>query len=199
MKTIFGLFEFGFRIIFGVFDLAITALAGVLRLFTRLFLECRPKPKKRQDIDTSLYKYVPKEKTEADITLENMSGYDFERLVAYKLKEAGYTDVKVTPKSGDFGADIIAYSNGMKVCVQCKKYSKPVGVKAVQEVIAAMSYYNCEAAAVVSTGAYTEQAWDLARRAGVSLMTIYDVRNIFGEAKPISIDEMAFYDMMEDE
>lgn len=112
-------------------------------------------------------------------SLASMSGYDFERYAAGKLREAGYSDINVTSKSGDYGADIIAStSDGKKVCFQCKKYEKPVGVSAVQEVVAAKSYYKCDVAAVLSISGYTEQARLLAATSGVILMDAYRIRKI---------------------
>lgn len=112
-------------------------------------------------------------------SLASMSGYDFERYAAGKLREAGYSNINVTSKSGDYGADIIARtSGGKKVCFQCKKYEKPVGVSAVQEVAAARAYYRCDVAAVISVSGYTEQARRLAATSGVVLMDAYRIRKI---------------------
>jgi restriction system protein len=53
--------------------------------------------------------------------------------------------------------------------IQAKRYSKPVGNKAVQEVIAAKAYYRCDEALVISNNSYTKSAKDLAQKVGVSL------------------------------
>ena len=110
---------------------------------------------------------------------EKMSGYDFEQYCANYLKRCGYTNVDVTPKSGDFGADIIATTPGKlfsgerkRICIQCKKYKKPVGVKAVQEVIGGMSYYHCSCGMVLSNAEFTKAAHELAETSGVTLRTI---------------------------
>lgn len=102
-----------------------------------------------------------------------MSGYAFEEYCARLLRSKGYRDVDVTPKSGDFGADIIAIgADGKKTCFQCKNYQNPVGVKAVQEIIAAKAYYHCDVAAVITNSSYTEAAKELARETGVILMDV---------------------------
>lgn len=140
-----------------------------------------------------------------EMPIENMNGYQFEQYVAYELVDTGYTDVIVTKKSGDYGADIVAKCVGRKVCFQCKLYSSPVGIKAVQEVMGAMSYYGCEAGAVVSASGYTKQARNLARSANVHLMDARQVYMIYKEKrrkkrnkndKTPSVDEMMFYDFM---
>lgn len=113
-----------------------------------------------------------------------MDGYRFEEYVATRLVMAGYIDVNITKKSGDYGADIIAYSPQTwfslmkKVCFQCKRYSRPVGVKAVQEIIGAMVYYRCHVGCVVSASGFTESAKRLAASAGVVLMDINGIRRV---------------------
>ena len=74
----------------------------------------------------------------------------------------------------DFGADIIARGFLFsKIVVQCKDYSKPVGVRAVQEAAAAKRYYHASRAAVATNSTFTRQARELAKRCGVSLWERY--------------------------
>lgn len=99
------------------------------------------------------------------------NGHEYERYVAYVLERQGYRDVTITPKTGDFGADIICTdSNGRRIAVQCKMYAKPVGYRAVEEALGAMHYYNCDGAMVVTNNTYTKQAETAARKVGVKLM-----------------------------
>lgn len=67
-----------------------------------------------------------------------------------------------TPASNDYGADLIVEYNGCRIAGQCKYYEKSVGVKAVQEVLGALAYYNCEAGAVFTNSTFTQQAISLA-------------------------------------
>ena len=60
-----------------------------------------------------------------------------------------------------------------KIVVQCKHYSKPVGVRAIQEVNAARKYYNASRAAVATNSTFTKQARALAKRCGVELWERY--------------------------
>ena len=55
------------------------------------------------------------------------------------FKEAGW-NVEQTQASNDQGVDLIARIEDLKVCVQCKRYSNPVGNKAVQEVVLAKPF-----------------------------------------------------------
>lgn len=65
-----------------------------------------------------------------------MTGIEYESRVADYLKSKGYWGVKVTQASGDYGIDVTAHKNGKKYAVQCKYYSQPVGIAAVQEAVA---------------------------------------------------------------
>lgn len=99
------------------------------------------------------------------------NGNEYERYVAWWLGTQGYRNIQITPKTGDYGADIICYDwNGTKYAVQCKYYSKPVGYRAVEEVLGAMHYYGCNSAMVVTNSTYTKQAVTAAKRVGVNLL-----------------------------
>lgn len=101
----------------------------------------------------------------ADRTLsqiDNMTGSQFEEFVAAVLEGNGYTIIEMTSATGDYGADIIAERNEVRIAVQCKRYAKPVGVKAVQEAISAMKHYECDSCLVVTNNRFTRQAMVLA-------------------------------------
>lgn len=99
------------------------------------------------------------------------NGHEYEYFVAAYLKRKGYTDVKVTRKSGDFGADVICTSpNGYRLAVQCKLYQSPVGYRAVEEAVGGMHYYKCDGAMVVTNNTYTRQAKEAAHMMGVTLI-----------------------------
>jgi HJR/Mrr/RecB family endonuclease len=105
-----------------------------------------------------------------------MSPTQFETCCADYLKLRGW-QAHTTKGSGDQGADVIARKNGRVLVIQCKKYSKPVGNKAVQEVFAAKAYVNAHVAAVVSNQTYTKSAHELARRTNVLLLHFTDLKN----------------------
>ena len=100
-----------------------------------------------------------------------MAGLEYEKFVADYLKRKGYWGVKVTRASGDFGIDVIAHKNGKKYAVQCKYYSAPVGVSAVQEAVAGKAHYGCNAAMVVTNNVFTKAAETLAADNGVKLLS----------------------------
>ena len=74
------------------------------------------------------------------------------------------------PASGDQGADIVAEQAGIRLVVQCKRYGRPVGNGAVQEIAAAMRYWSADRAAVVSNAGFTPAARKLAAATGVLLL-----------------------------
>lgn len=97
-----------------------------------------------------------------------MTGIEFENFLEKIFRNMGYL-VKLTPKINDQGADLILTRNGISTAVQAKRYSKPVGNKAVQEVISAREYYGCDKALVVTNNKFTKSAEELARRTNVQL------------------------------
>ncbi|SDJ27511.1 restriction endonuclease [Salimicrobium halophilum] len=75
------------------------------------------------------------------LEVDKMSGRKFEEYLQALLKARWYY-VQLTPASGDFGADLILSSKGNRIIVQAKRYKRNVGVKAVQEIASAKSYYK---------------------------------------------------------
>lgn len=106
-----------------------------------------------------------------------MEGHRFEYACADILKMNGFKNVKVTQGSGDYGVDIIAYKNGKKYAVQCKRYSHKLDNKPIQEVKAGLAYYNCDIGAVMTNQYFTEPAKELAR---INSVKLWD-RNVLGE------------------
>ena len=102
----------------------------------------------------------------------NLDPYEYEEYVAEELRSDGFTDVDTTPKSGDFGADVLARDGDRKVCVQCKRYAPGhlVGVKAVQEIYSAKDYYGCDDAYIYTTSDYSPAAVEMANELGVILV-----------------------------
>ena len=96
-------------------------------------------------------------------------GLDYERYCAERLARAGWRAHR-TPASGDQGADIVADRDGLRLVVQCKRLTKPVGNAAVQEAAAAQRYWAGDRAAVVSNAGFTPAARRLAAATGVLLL-----------------------------
>ena len=63
--------------------------------------------------------------------IDFMEGHDFEYYCAELLRRQGFLEVEVTRGSGDYGIDILAEKDGVTYAIQCKRYTAPVGVKAI--------------------------------------------------------------------
>lgn len=96
-------------------------------------------------------------------------GIAYERFCAEALREAGWA-ARPTKASGDQGADVVAERSGIRLVLQCKRYTKPVGNAAVQEASAAARYWQADMAAVVSNAGFTPAARRLSGATGVLLL-----------------------------
>ncbi|MMZ51430.1 Restriction endonuclease [compost metagenome] len=101
--------------------------------------------------------------------IDKMDGHQFERYLGHLFRAQGYK-AEVTQASGDYGADLVLTKSGQRIVVQAKRYSKNVGLKAVQEVYGAVAHYRASSAWVVTNSDYTEQAYRLARSNNVRLI-----------------------------
>lgn len=100
---------------------------------------------------------------------EDMEGHEFEYFCADLLRQKGFVDVEVTKGSGDYGVDILAEKEGVTYAVQCKRYTAPVGVKAVQEAYAGRDYYDRMVGAVMTNQYFTAPAVEAAKKLKILL------------------------------
>ena len=122
-----------------------------------------------REID-KLYNEVAKEMEKQNNGIQVIhTGVDYENYVESLLLSGGF-EVARTPTTGDQGVDLVAEKNGIRIAIQCKYYSKPVGNKAVQEVIAGRDFYNCQIACVVSNNSFTPAARKIANVSSVLLL-----------------------------
>ena len=108
---------------------------------------------------------------------KDMTGVQFEEHCKKILIEAGW-EVEDTPTSGDQGVDLIASIENLRVCIQCKCFTKPVGNKAVQEVAAGMIHWNGTHAVVVGKSGFTKSAQNLAESTKVILTSDSELENL---------------------
>ena len=101
--------------------------------------------------------------------LDEMEGHDFEYYCADLLKNRGFVDVSVTKGSGDYGVDVLAEKDGVTYAIQCKAYTAPVGVKAIQEAFAGKEYYDRMVGAVLTNQYFTKPAVEAARKLKILL------------------------------
>lgn len=116
------------------------------------------------------------------------NGIEFEHWCAERIDRQGWK-VQVSQASGDQGVDIIAIRDGTKVAIQCKRYSQPVGNKAVQEAYSGSRFSDAQEACVIATAGYTRSARELAASTNVKLIdadNIAQFSEVFGF---VSLDE----------
>jgi restriction system protein len=101
-------------------------------------------------------------------SVDEMTGWEFERWLETLFLQLGF-EVERTPYRGDYGADFVLSWNGIRIAVQAKRSAHPVGVQAVQQVVASCAYYDCEQSMVVTNNYFTGQAMILARKNGVRI------------------------------
>ncbi len=93
--------------------------------------------------------------------IDAMPGVTFEHHVAARLRAAGW-EVTATPATNDYGVDLVANDGAESWAIQCKRKATPVGVSAVQQVVAGAIHYGCCRKMVVSNQEFTRQAKVLA-------------------------------------
>ncbi len=134
-------------------------LLGLNRIYTRQFFK-----------NTSISK------------IDAVTGDDFENICKLIFKYAGYSVFK-TPRSNDYGADLII-TKKYKIVVQAKLYYKnAVSNKAVQEAVSALKVYSADIALVITNWKFTAQAKKLAKIQNVILIERDDIMDFLNDIK----------------
>ncbi len=107
---------------------------------------------------------------------ETMTGKQFEGAIQDILESKGYK-TKTLPWN-DYGADLIAEKEGIKLAIQCKRYSTQVGLHAIQEAFTGCRYYNCDKAWVITNSSFTFQAESMAEKCGVRTINSRGLENL---------------------
>ncbi|PMC34271.1 restriction endonuclease [Bacillus sp. UMB0899] len=103
------------------------------------------------------------------LEVDKMRGRRFEEYLRLLLVHRGYK-VRLTPATGDYGADLILTLNDKTIIVQAKRYKKKVGLKAVQEIATAKSHYKANECWVITNNYFTKPAVELASSNKVRLI-----------------------------
>lgn len=101
--------------------------------------------------------------------IDLMEGHEFEYFCADLLRKRGFIEVEVTKGSGDYGIDILAEKEGVTYAIQCKCYTTPIGVKAVQEAYAGRDYYDRMVGVVMTNQYFTTPAVEAAGKLKILL------------------------------
>lgn len=106
--------------------------------------------------------------------IDKMGGEEFEDYLATLYRKHGYW-VKMTPKTCDFGADLLITDKktGKKICVQAKRYRGLVGEAAVQQTLSGREYYKCDSAVIITNSHFTDAAKALAKKCDIKIIDRY--------------------------
>lgn len=120
--------------------------------------------------------------SEIESFLEQMNPYDFQELVAALLRGMGYHVDWIAPPGPDMGIDIIAHVDplgvkGPRIKVQVKRRSEKVTVDGVRGFIAVLG--ESDVGLFVSTGGFTRDAEDEARRQERRRIMLLDLKRLF--------------------
>ena len=115
--------------------------------------------------------------------IDSMNDYMFEAYAAALFKKQGY-EVYLTPRVGDKGIDVIAFSNKVNYAIQCKHSGNNIGRECIGEVVTGTKYYeikhNCIFKPLVFTNSYyTNQAIEMGQINGVELYDRDTIKSLF--------------------
>jgi hypothetical protein len=115
----------------------------------------------RIDMDGFLYLAIP-------TRFQDIPPYDFEDFIGHLFLDNGYI-IQQTSYSGDFGADLIVEKEAVRTAVQIKRFDAKnnIGVKEINQVIAAKSYYQSDAAMLITTSDFTSSALKLSKTSDI--------------------------------
>ncbi|WP_424100072.1 restriction endonuclease [Moorena producens] len=109
--------------------------------------------------------------------IDQMTGREFEEFLYKLFKQLGY-QVKRTPATADYGADLVITKGDIKTVVQAKRQQGSVGIKAVQEVIGAIAHYQVNLGIVITNSKFTEPAKNLAASNQIELFDRDDLKKL---------------------
>jgi len=124
--------------------------------------------------------YIEKiiEQNDFDVKFDpNMDPFQYEIFCAERFKENDW-EAYATQGSSDQGVDVVATRGKEVLVAQCKKFSKPVGNKAVQEVVAGMKFYDANVGIVIAPNGFTNSAEKLAAANKIKLIHHSQIKDL---------------------
>ena len=136
--------------------------------------------------------------------LRNMNPYSFEKLAQRLLRECGFSEVRVTKKSGDGGIDgtgklRIQGIFSFNVAFQCKRYKGKVGAEEIRNFRGSLEQ-NIEKGVLITTGSFTPDAKEEASKPGRRLIDLMDGEELIDKLAEynIGLKEVKLYEIDED-
>ena len=124
--------------------------------------------------------YIEKmiEKSDSEINYDpDMDPFEYEHYCSSIFRNNGW-DSKATQGSSDQGVDVIAKKGDIKLVAQCKKFTKAVGNKAVQEIVAGIKYYQADIGIVIAPNGFTKSAEKLAAANKIKLIHHSQIKDL---------------------
>lgn len=116
------------------------------------------------------------------IDIDEMDGATFEHFCADLLRVNGWTDVRITPASGDHGIDITAEKDDIKWGFQCKRWNgTKVDAVAIGQTYKGKALYECDMVAVITTSTLTAQAEGEAKQLGIKVWGRGKIRQLMSK------------------
>jgi hypothetical protein len=118
--------------------------------------------------------------------LQDLSGIDFERLIASLLARMGF-QAEMTKTTGDGGIDIIAVLDrpvfGGRYLFQCKRFAPDnlVGAPTVRDFYGAVTADRAVKGVLITTSEFTVQAREFGERVGVELIALGQLKRLLVE------------------
>jgi len=102
-----------------------------------------------------------KDKTNYESHVDGMTGREFELYISDILPYQGFRNIILT-EHYDRGIDIVAEKHGYTWGIQIKRSKRPISIAAIRQVVAAMNYYDCSRAMVITNSTFTSRGYELA-------------------------------------
>ena len=116
------------------------------------------------------------------IDIDEMDGGTFEHFCADLLRVNGWTDVRITPASGDHGIDITAEKDDIKWGFQCKRWGDTkVDAIAIGQTYKGKALYECDMVALITTSTLTAQAEGEAKQLGIKVWGRGKIRQLMSK------------------
>jgi restriction system protein len=114
--------------------------------------------------------------------IASISWQEFERLVGEGFRQQGF---KVSERGGaspDGGVDLELTKSGKRYLVQCKQWrSRQVGVSVIRELCGVMATEQAQGGFVVTSGQFTREANEFARRSRIELIDGTQLQKLIGK------------------
>lgn len=116
-----------------------------------------------------------------------MTPEQLEQHIADLFTTMGY-ETKLTPKSYDYGVDVIATNKDEKIAIQIKMYeTRPVNYKDIMYLYAGRDYYDCNRGLLITTGSCDPLAIKVADKLGIEVQENFVMKNLQAPEKTKSI------------